>query len=305
MSDVEREIEPATSELDELVSAGSKLILALRDYARYVGGKTIDEVGHEMHDLVMKPLANAAQPIEKLLMRRFDRENYAAEFCQAIGICQLARQVKAGTASEWHLREYLDRFFDPPDNEFIVGRYSSTYRGWQDPAAIFKAIHHLESRVRELFKLLGWNLAFDGALNCPWTSRNNNPSLPEGFIQDVESCVGVLEEELEEVRIAERECKASPNVQPDDELPAKHRKLAPSRIKAKAAYDWALSEIVGAEDMTIAELFEAIDCHPSNASQALPPNAEAWGKYLRDAGVKRYNTDQKQTGGSVHDADEI
>lgn len=71
--------------------------------------------------------------------------------------------------------------------------------------------------------------------------------------------------------------------------------LSASRVKAKAAHDWAMSEIPGAEDLTITDLFDAIMNHPSNACDALPPNAETFGKYLREAGVKRYGADGKPT----------
>lgn len=91
----------------------------------------------------------------------------------------------------------------------------------------------------------------------------------------------------------------------DDSLPAKQRKLAPSRVKAKAAYEWAMSNIPGAEDMTIAELYGAVECHPSKASDMLPPNAEAFGRYLRDAGVRRYNKLGKSAGKSVQHEDEL
>ena len=76
-----------------------------------------------------------------------------------------------------------------------------------------------------------------------------------------------------------------------DDSPAKAiRRVSPSRTKAKAAYDYAIAYIPGAEKMTIGELFDAIMNHPSDASKALPPNAEAFGVYLREAGVKRYAT---------------
>ena len=91
----------------------------------------------------------------------------------------------------------------------------------------------------------------------------------------------------------------------DDALPLKERKLAPSRMKAKAAYEWAMSKIPGAENMTITELWAAIDSHPSAASDCIGPNPTTFGKYLRDAGVKRYDTRGNRTGGSVRRRDEI
>lgn len=65
--------------------------------------------------------------------------------------------------------------------------------------------------------------------------------------------------------------------------------LPPSRIKAKAAYDWAMQTIDGAGKMTVPELHDAIMHHPQGPTDCIPDNAEAFGKYLRDAGVKRYD----------------
>lgn len=93
------------------------------------------------------------------------------------------------------------------------------------------------------------------------------------------------------------------NGTPDDVLPKRRRKLSPSRIKAKAAHDWAMSAIPNAEAMTIAELFDAIVHHPSDASEGLPDNAEAFGRYLRDAGVSRYN--RRRDKQDLPSADEI
>ena len=84
-----------------------------------------------------------------------------------------------------------------------------------------------------------------------------------------------------------------------------HRDLPPSRVKAKAAYEYALTVIEGAKDMTIADLFEALksrlDTEIAKAhgqqmerlqefKDSLPPNPETFGKYLRDAGIRRYNS---------------
>jgi hypothetical protein len=92
----------------------------------------------------------------------------------------------------------------------------------------------------------------------------------------------------------------------DDDLPAAQRKLAPSRTKAKAAYDWAMSAIPGAEDMTIQELFNAIDSHPDDVRTEIGPNPEAFGKYLRDAGVRKYlGKTGKSAGSSVVSSDDL
>lgn len=91
----------------------------------------------------------------------------------------------------------------------------------------------------------------------------------------------------------------------EEGLPVKLRKLSPSRVKAKGIYDWAMSAIPNAEDMTIAELYDAIECHPSIPSDALAPNPEAFGKYLRDAGVKRYSKRTDKDGHHVPDSESI
>jgi hypothetical protein len=81
--------------------------------------------------------------------------------------------------------------------------------------------------------------------------------------------------------------------------------LSPSRVKARALHDWAMECIPGAERMTRTELYNAIKArleaetakaHGRQAEllaelcESLPPNAEAFGKYLRDAGIKVYNS---------------
>ena len=57
-------------------------------------------------------------------------------------------------------------------------------------------------------------------------------------------------------------------------------------------YNWAISEISGADAMTIKELFNAIQIHPSMKSEfleKLPNNPETFGTYLRRGGIERYN----------------
>ena len=90
------------------------------------------------------------------------------------------------------------------------------------------------------------------------------------------------------------------------------KELSPSRLKAKAVYEWAWNEITGAKDMTIAELYDAAKCRLealtvqntgpeaeklADLCDSLPPNSEAFGKYLRDAGIKRYDGSGKRTPG--------
>lgn len=73
--------------------------------------------------------------------------------------------------------------------------------------------------------------------------------------------------------------------------------LPPARLKAKALHEWATSKIPGADEMTVSQLFAAIEQHPDckgNMLDMLPPNAATFGKYLRDAGVKRYDASGKR-----------
>ena len=80
-------------------------------------------------------------------------------------------------------------------------------------------------------------------------------------------------------------------------------KLPPSRLRAKAVYEWAISEIEGAGKMTIAELYDAIVARPEMKGDALsgfPDNAATFGKYLRDAGVKRYDRSGKRKASLRH-----
>jgi len=97
--------------------------------------------------------------------------------------------------------------------------------------------------------------------------------------------------------------------------------LSPSRVKAKAVYEWALESIGGADRMTRTELYNAIAARlEAEASKAkgrqaelladlrdsLPPNAEAFGKYLRDAGVKVYDgKGDRRPGRSIRRVDQV
>jgi hypothetical protein len=82
-----------------------------------------------------------------------------------------------------------------------------------------------------------------------------------------------------------------------------NQKLSPSRINAKAVYDYAMNTIAGADKMTVGELFAAIKnrldaetgkAHGKQAEllgkfrDSLPNNVATFRKYLNDAGVTRY-----------------
>lgn len=83
--------------------------------------------------------------------------------------------------------------------------------------------------------------------------------------------------------------------------------LSPSRVKARAVYEWAIQTIEGADKMPLRnllprilkELDSKIATAPPGAGEveklqelrdSLPGSAETFGKYLREAGIKRYNT---------------
>ena len=97
--------------------------------------------------------------------------------------------------------------------------------------------------------------------------------------------------------------------------------LPPSRVKARAVYEYAMEVIPGAEKMTRSELLEAtknrLDSEIAKAfggeteklqelRESLPPNGAAFGKYLRDAGIKKYNSKGDRTPGrSIRRSSEI
>lgn len=84
----------------------------------------------------------------------------------------------------------------------------------------------------------------------------------------------------------------------DETLPKKIRKNSPSRVKAKAAFDYAMQQIPNADKMTAVELFDAI-CDDGEAKELLPPSAESFTKYLNDCGIRLRKSDTKPTGRSV------
>jgi hypothetical protein len=84
----------------------------------------------------------------------------------------------------------------------------------------------------------------------------------------------------------------------DEKLPKRVRKDSPSRVKAKAAYDYAMQRISNAHAMTAVELFDAIR-EDGEAKEMLPPTAESFTKYLNDCGIRLRKSDTKPTGRSV------
>lgn len=84
----------------------------------------------------------------------------------------------------------------------------------------------------------------------------------------------------------------------DDRLPKRIRKDSPSRLKAKAAYDYAMARIENANQMTAVELFDAIFAN-GEAKEMLPPTAESFTRYLNDCGIRLRKSDTKPTSSSV------
>lgn len=84
----------------------------------------------------------------------------------------------------------------------------------------------------------------------------------------------------------------------DDALPKSKRADSPSRVRARAAYEYAMAEITNAEKMTAAELFHAIK-EDGKMDDGLPPTAESFTKYLNDCGIRLKKGDHKTACGSV------
>lgn len=63
----------------------------------------------------------------------------------------------------------------------------------------------------------------------------------------------------------------------------------PSRVKARAAYEWALKNIPEAAEMSYRKLFDAILASeiPSDLRSWMPPNATAFERYLNATGVRK------------------
>lgn len=71
-----------------------------------------------------------------------------------------------------------------------------------------------------------------------------------------------------------------------------------SRVKARAAYDYAMERIPNANTMTAPELFDAIK-EDGEAAAMLPPTATSFVTYLNDGGIKLRKGGPKAPGGSV------
>jgi hypothetical protein len=71
--------------------------------------------------------------------------------------------------------------------------------------------------------------------------------------------------------------------------------LKPSHERAKEAYEWAMSNIEGAENLTYTQLFDALQIDPRRGGEGLPDSAETFARYCRAAGIRR-NTPRKSRG---------
>jgi len=130
----------------------------------------------------------------------------------------------------------------------------------------------------EQFQALEKEMSFGGLQSLVKEIRDGDQDRIEKILQEVEVDIKQFLDVAPDVKTSQVHADKSS----DD--------LSPSRSKAKSVYDWAIAEIPGAADMTLSELFDAIQNHQSDAADALPPTAESFGKYLREAGVKRYST---------------
>ncbi|EMB16050.1 hypothetical protein [Rhodopirellula europaea] len=89
------------------------------------------------------------------------------------------------------------------------------------------------------------------------------------------------------------------------ELSAKEkRSQQPSRKKAAQAYEIAMQTITDAEHLTIKELHQRIS-EDVQLCDMIPPSPDAFGTYLREAGIKRYSTHAKSATGSVVNARDL
>jgi hypothetical protein len=84
----------------------------------------------------------------------------------------------------------------------------------------------------------------------------------------------------------------------DDELPKSKRGDSPSRVKARAAYEYAMERIPGAREMTLSELFDAIHVH-GEASEMIPNRPDTFRRYLNDCGIRLKKSGPRATGRSV------
>lgn len=89
---------------------------------------------------------------------------------------------------------------------------------------------------------------------------------------------------------------STPEKRTEADSPHAHAdRLKPSHRKAKALYEWAIENIPGAEDMTYADIFEALRREPQCGGEGLPDNAGTFARYCRAAGI-RCNTPRRAKG---------
>lgn len=105
-------------------------------------------------------------------------------------------------------------------------------------------------------------------------------SNPPGQVEQTGVCDAVGGNQQESPTVPRTGTEAEPE-EPDSQ--------SPCHTKARAIYEWALARIQGAENMSVAELYDAIMHHPKGHTEFLPKNAETFARYLRAAGVRRYD----------------
>jgi len=219
------------------------------------------------------------------------------------------------------MQDLLDRIVaaapDPlrlTDDEFAkLSAYLRTHRRTVSLAAMQRAQRgDLAERARLEQDKMRWQ-----ALQCTLEyNRELRTAAATAPAQDLAATdAGKVKGGRPKVTAAEANTPADAGQGEDDE------DLSPSRVKAKAVYEWALASIDGADRMTRTELYNAIAARlEAEAAKAkglqaelladlrdsLPPNAEAFGKYLRDAGVKVYDgKGDRRPGRSIRRVDQV
>jgi hypothetical protein len=145
-----------------------------------------------------------------------------------------------------------------------------------------------------LFDTLRGAVNDEGRAAVEWR-ENEEPDRP-----DTLSGVAELRDVFEWTRVllkafgdgAELRQQSPEGLSGDHGNPTPGGELSKSVAAVRAAYEWAISTIPGADEMTISQLFHAIQSHPDMKSEfleRLPNNDSTFGTYLRRAGIQRYN----------------
>lgn len=205
-------------------------------------------------------------------------------------------------------REWLEQFARNAEADGQNSRWSHSAKrrlDLADRAALLAAIHDTVcgSQSSEIMPPEWWPkrkkkppyairyAALAGFTTDRWSGAQLNSFLGQvrGALAEANAEVGRKGREVPDGRFDQAEEKKEPS---------------PSRTRARAVYEYALGEVPGASDMSVAELFKVAKDHlESKMAKAegpeaeklgeflghLPANAETFARYLRDAGVKRYD----------------